>query len=174
MGDKLLRRHCTHVYSPQIGRPWQNKASMPPKSNLVNHEFYWGHLRECGWRVTYRNRNDSKTAASPQHGDSSKRWEPGAHCTACMQLNRLESVLSRCFSLSKPLPGSLAGLNLFHTLVCLRVLFAAWLVSSGREGPSESSQFQELPEAILSCFKELLSKVACFGLRGSCFLHNII
>lgn len=40
------------------------------------------------------------------------------------------------------LPRSWSGLRIFP---------AAWLVSSPREGPSESGEFQGLPEAISSC-----------------------
>lgn len=39
-------------------------------------------------------------------GESSRSWELRAHCTACRQLNRLESVFSRCLSWSKHLPAA--------------------------------------------------------------------
>jgi hypothetical protein len=58
--------------------------------------------------VTYRSRN-GETAGSPQPTPAwvtaHKSWEPGAYCIAC-KLDRLESVGSRYFSWSKPLPGS--------------------------------------------------------------------
>lgn len=54
-----------------------------------------------------------------------------------------------------------AGLDSSFQLACLRVFYTAllpWvreglsiLAYSGREGPRESDQFQELPEALLGC-----------------------
>ena len=90
--------------------------------------------------------------------DSSQSWEPGAYCTACRQLNRLESILSK-WLWSKCLPGS----PFFAALLFLRVFFAAQLPAlsafiaySSREGLSESRQFQGLPEAHLSCLPSWL------------------
>lgn len=61
-------------------------------------------------------------------GDSSQIWEPGAGCTACRQLSRLERALPRCLSCSKPLPGSLAAFCFFQA-AGLVLVFAAWLCS---------------------------------------------
>lgn len=45
----------------------------------------------------------------------------GVHFTVCRKLNRLEIVLSKILSWSKPLPG---------ILVCLYFFQSAWLVSA--------------------------------------------
>lgn len=92
---------------------------------------------------------------------------------AYRQLNRLESVLSKWLNYLKSFAGSWTG---------FRVFFAAWvfwedslqslLFSDGREWPSGSAQFQELLEAIVSCFtfylKELPCGVESFSLWGNC------
>jgi hypothetical protein len=62
----FLRRRSTHIYSPSIGNPQQTEVGMPPNSNLVNQEFYWGYLQEYRWGVTYRSRNGLKAAVSPK------------------------------------------------------------------------------------------------------------
>ena len=41
--------------------------------------------------------------------------------------------------------------NFLHSLDCLKVFFVAFTAFSGKEGFSESGQFQGPPEAILSC-----------------------
>lgn len=45
-------------------------------------------------RVTFRNRNDSMTAAlfKSYPGTGDPNWKPGAHCVACRQLGRLKSM----------------------------------------------------------------------------------
>lgn len=52
--------------------------------------------------VTYRNINNSKTAAAtkptPAWVTAYKSWEPGAPFTARQQLNGQESVFPRCLS----------------------------------------------------------------------------
>ena len=96
--------------------------------------------------------------------DNSQSWEPGAHCTACRLLNRLENVLSKWLGVqlsqavqqvcaaarqlvwSQILLCSLAFLGWIHLRWTALLLFIlAW-----REGPSESDQSQELPKAIFS------------------------
>ena len=114
----------------------------------------------------YRRRNGSKTATWPKPipawVTAYKIWKPEAHCTACRQLNCLESVLSRCLSWSKPLPGNSDSFSFFQTsgLVSgsLQLSFLlskgdsqSFIIYSEREGPSESGQFQGFPEGILSC-----------------------
>ena len=60
-------------------------------------------------------------------------WKPRPQCIACRHFNRLESVLSRCDSLS----GSSACLRAFPSrLYCLYM--------PGEEHPSEFGQFQGL------------------------------
>jgi hypothetical protein len=49
----------TPIYSSQIGSPWQTQVQIPPKSYLVNHEFYWGYLQKQKWL------KDSCIIASP-------------------------------------------------------------------------------------------------------------
>jgi len=95
-------------------------------------------------------------------GDSS--WVKAgtwSKCTACRQLNRLDSVLpkgtlvkttSRCLVWFPLLPRSWSDLRVFFAAYLLwEWLSACWLASSVREEPSESGRFQGLPEAILSC-----------------------
>lgn len=67
------------------------------------------------------------------------------------------------------------------------VFSAAFISDSGREGPSESSQFQELPRAILSCLPSCLrsfpggwnvwisdSFLIMFAiLKGNCWMPNL-
>jgi hypothetical protein len=51
------------------------------------------------------------TKAHLSMGDSLQSWEPGAHYR---KLNRLESVLPKWLSWSKPLPGSSAAFCFFQ------------------------------------------------------------
>ena len=147
----FLGRCSRHILT-QAGSPPKNKVQIPPKSNLVNHEFYCGYLQECGWGVTYRSRNDSKTAIilpkpGPTHVLNS--WEPGAHCTACRH-GRLQCP----FQLSYLVSASSRQLIWWHSPVCsstcLNFLGSSALVASflrdarlptaysDREGHSES------------------------------------
>lgn len=65
-------------------------------------------------------------------GDSSLYYEPGAHCTPCRQLNRLETVLSRCRGGLNPFQ-MLSGFRLPGRRFSLRVSFTAWLCFSERD-----------------------------------------
>lgn len=103
------------------------------------NEFYWGYLQEHRWRVTHRSRNVSKTAASlkptPAWVTAQKCWEPGAYCTGCRQLNRMESVLSWWLSWSEPLPGTKAALCFFQAarLVWLSQQSLLFYIHLGKE-----------------------------------------
>lgn len=65
---------------------------------------------ECGIGVSFRSKNDSKTAPSPKAhpslGESSRKY----HMTF-RKLGRTENLSSSQISWSKPLQGSLAGLS---------------------------------------------------------------
>lgn len=126
-------------------------------------------------------------------GDSSHSW---GHCTACRQLKRLGSVLSRWPALL--LQASSQFLFLPSSRSYLTVL-AAWLdwesslqfsfarleeplsfycfTYTSREEPNESCQFQELPEAVLSCLHSCLRSfptgwnVSVLG--GNCYATGI-
>ena len=139
-------------HSPQERNPQKTKVWIPRKSYLMIKWLFIG--------VTYRNMGEGLFTStemtqrqlhhqrSPQRGDGSQSREPGAHCTACRQFNRLKSILSR---LSCPVV-----LSLFQAVwlipACSRLLCSFESGSSqhlfftlGREGPNESGQFQGLP-----------------------------
>lgn len=110
--------------------------------------------------------------------DSSQSWEHGAHYTACRQLNRLESALSKRFRCSKTLPGCRVAFHLLQTTVlvsesslhfffllgqstlklsflCLSgTLSFCGLLWQGRH--TETGHIQELPEATWSCLPSCL------------------
>ena len=154
-------RHNTHIYSPQNQRPCQTKLCILPNSNLVNKRVLlglptgiWvsGNLQKQKWL-----RDTCITKAHASMGDSSQSWAPGTHCTARRQLSGVENVLSKRASWSQ----QAASLVWESLQPCLSQVFVAWLswalllvaglVCCRREWPSESGQFQGLPEAILSC-----------------------
>jgi hypothetical protein len=53
----------THLRYRSHDRPKCGRHQSPTWST---NEFSWGYLQEYGWEVTYKTRNDSKTAASPK------------------------------------------------------------------------------------------------------------
>lgn len=77
------------------------KGRTPPKPRLVNKQILPGLLIGVWVRGYFQGRN-AKTAVSPKATPAwmktSESRTPGAHCTACRQLNRLERVLSRQLS----------------------------------------------------------------------------
>ena len=137
----FLGRHITHVYSTQIGDPQQTKIEVTSKFYLVNQWVLLGLLTGIWVMVIYRNRSDSKTAASPK---PTLLWV-AAHKAGNWNMSQLpvsqqlECALSRNLSCSKPLPGSLMGFcfyqarGLWQSLLCsltmLRFFFAGWLCS---------------------------------------------
>lgn len=109
--DTTLMETWTSIYLPQIGNWWQTKVWLSPKSKLVTQWIsVW--LFTGMVRVTYRNRNVSKTAISLKPTVSwvtaHKIW--GAQCTDSRHLNRLENIIT---SWPEPLPRSSAGRCLF-------------------------------------------------------------
>ena len=80
-----------------------------------------------------RSRNDSKTAAgsrpTPAWVTAHESWDPGAHCTACRQLSRAESVPSTWLRWSNPLLSSSHGSSLFQ-VSGLRIFLTAWCLRS--------------------------------------------
>ena len=125
---KLLLGRCnTQIFPPQIEKQWQTKID----TVRVQLGKPWVLLRLLtGAEMTQRQLHHY---SPPQHGwwvTAHKSWEPGAHCTSCRQLTRLENVLSR-WLWSKPLPGSwflllldsCSGLkNRLYSLACLSLL----------------------------------------------------
>ena len=118
--------------------------------------------------VTWKSRNFWKTITSPKSTpswvtDSLLSWKTRVYCTAYRQLNSLGNVLSRCLSCS-----SCFSLSLLCSFYHQKVFFLAQLLSNPRlehwaftatlagRGPSETDQFQGLPEAILSCLPSCL------------------
>lgn len=86
----------------QTGKQQLVKERIPPKINLANQWALFisnqgvthrsmGKELSTGTEMTLR----GITKAPLQHGQqSTKAGKPGAHCTACKQINRLDSVLS--------------------------------------------------------------------------------
>lgn len=117
--------------------------------------------------VTYRSRNNSKSAASPKPTEQSQAHKLGTHRTACRPLSGSEHGLSRWFNGSEPLPGSWVYLNLLCSSTHLAVIGSSFhhLHSSGREGLGEPGAFQGLAEAslygLLPVFVELSFKMEC-------------
>lgn len=63
----FLGRCSTCMHSSQIGTQWQIEVWISSKTNLVNSWILLGVLTGIWGKVTYRRRNDSKTAASRKH-----------------------------------------------------------------------------------------------------------
>ena len=116
-----------NVYPSQIGSRWQTKVRRPLDSNAANLVLYWGYIQDYRCGVTYRSRNDSKTAVSPKSTPSwltaQKSWEPRAHCTLCALHSSiwLEHVFSSQFGWSEPLQAAQLVSAFFQTawLICL-------------------------------------------------------
>lgn len=142
----------------------------------MNHWVVLGWLTLVGWVITCRSRNDSKTAAAsksiPTPLTAHKIWEPRTHCTACMQLNRLERVSFPSHCHFKPLAESWA---VFYYLLSgswssFRVFFADWFVwvffptyiaYSGKEGPSETWWVSVTSWSYFELFLSSLKKLSC-------------
>jgi len=152
----FLRRQNTHIFSLQTRIIWQVIVHIPPKFHLVNQ---WVSLELLAgvWVM-------GSLQAQKWFKDT---WEPRLHCTACRKLNRLENILSRRLSWSKPLPGSSTGFCFFPAVGLVSWVFAAawfiwqWLSAvsiaySGSKGSSKFGQFQGLPEAIMTCLPSCL------------------
>ena len=98
----FLGRLKQMVYLPQIKSWRQTQVQILPKSILVDQwglsrlltEIQmWGYLQERKW---LKDRSITKALPQPPWLTAHKNWEPGAHCTACRQLNRSEGVSSAC------------------------------------------------------------------------------
>ena len=132
----------TCIYSLPRGSLEQTQVQIPPKSNLVNQYVYWGYLPEYRGGVTHRSRNDSyvtKVHPSSQTGNLEHTAQPVGSSTGWKVSFPAASVALNLF-----LPGSSICLRVSPSILCSLLL--------GREVPSESGQFQELPEAILSFY----------------------
>ena len=112
-----LERYNTHLQTPDR-EPTKDKSTDTTQVHFGKHYFITVAFRNIDWEgVTYRSRNDSDCCISKTHSSTAhtQSWERGAGCTACRQLNRLESVLSRFLSWSEPLlPGIWAGVFFFQ------------------------------------------------------------
>lgn len=84
-------------------------------------------------------------------GDSSKSWEPGAHCKTYCQFNRLESLfqmhefslnLFQAVLLVCPFFMKLAWLRVFAAWL-LRVFFAALVLTLGERDPMNLVSFRD-------------------------------
>lgn len=110
----LQQQNCllTRVVWQLSGETWTNiclpldrdlmvEQSMDTTKVQIGVTTYWGYLMS---------RNSSKIAVSPkstsQWKTAHKSWAPGAHCTMCQQLSRLESVFSRWLSCPEPLQAA--------------------------------------------------------------------
>lgn len=129
-----------------------------------------GYLQEYGWGVTYSSRNESDSCIAktlPIEGDGSQNWKLGGHCTACRSLVRLKRVLFVWHFLNFFWVSLLASASSRKLVTACLVsecfqLNSVWeglsvlIAYFGRgEGSSEAGQFQELPEALLSCLSSL-------------------
>lgn len=111
----FIGRYNTHLYSPQIGSPQETKVWIPPKSDLVNQWALIGLLtgiwmEACLWEQKWHKAS----------------WEPGTHCIAYRQLNRVS--FPRCLLL----PGSWSRSRLFYAArLVWEWLSAVFIVYSG-------------------------------------------
>lgn len=137
----LLGRHAWDnmlVSSIQLGIPKYGYHQSPA---WWTNEFCWANLYPYEWGVPYRSRNESKTA-SPKPTQAwvtaHTSWEPGAPCTA-FPCNGLVWIF----------------LQPFFSEIQLLLLI-------GPGGPSQSGQFQGLPETIFSCLPSCLKSSAAW------------
>ena len=123
------KRQHTHIYLLQIENPWHIKVQIVPKSNLVN-QWVLLVLLTAIW-VTFRCRNDSKTAASlssPQHPWQLIKMETHSPLHS-LQASQQRNVFSRWLSWSKLwLDTSSTGSCLFQSSWSGLSVFAAWLI----------------------------------------------
>lgn len=102
--------------------------------------------------------------------DSSQNWEPGAHCTACRQLNRLESgsnpYVGRLSASSRLLVWSQNSWQLFPVSPCSLVL----LTLAGRQLINLVS-FRNFLKLFTFLPKELPYRMEYFSLRGNCYIR---
>lgn len=77
---------CAPDREPQTGQ-----SANTTKVQFAEPRVLLGLLTSV-WIRDYR---DASSKVLPGMGDSSQSWEPKAYCTACRQLNRQKSVLSR-------------------------------------------------------------------------------
>ena len=99
--------------------------------------------------------------------------KPGTQCTACSSPAGWKCPFQSLWP--KPLQHS-AGLTLCSSVSShLKQALSAFIAYSGRQTPSGSSQFQGLPEAILSYLPSCIRRVLQDGmfLFGRRLLHNI-
>ena len=109
----LQQKLFSYSEVPSPPRAWDLEFSF---SLWLNGVWKWNGSTYNTFLLLVPNRKNSCiTKAHTSTGANLQSWESGAHHTACRQLNRLESVLSRFFSWSKPLPGSLAAFCFFQT-----------------------------------------------------------
>lgn len=152
-----------YVSLPQVGSPWKPTVWISPKSNLVNQRLLLGSLRGIWVQVYLQQhkwpRDSCIIKVHPRMGTAHKSWEPEAQGTTHWQLNRLESLPSRCLHRSesvqvdKPVSAAFRLLSWFlpgtwaHQRATLRSHYCSLL---GERGPSQSGQLQGLAEALLS------------------------
>lgn len=133
----FLGRHeqtSTHSREENDGRVKKRHRQSP---TWWTSEFHWGYLHKCGRVCTCKSTNDSKNAALPKHAR--------AHVTAH------ESCAFSGVSDDQSLFLDPADLRVFQEAQLIWKCFFTVLVayiSLGKEGTSESVQFQGLPEAL--------------------------
>jgi hypothetical protein len=166
-----MQSRSTHI-SASDREPTTDQGTCTTQAQLgETNELDWGYLQESRWGVTYRSRNDSKTAASPR---SIPAWVTDSSHLHSLQVAQQAEELS--------FPGDSVGLNLWQaallvpvssrelvwsqsssqlsSLFCLRGTLCFYdLLSQWGGGSNEFGHFQGLLEAIFSCltilFKEL-------------------
>lgn len=102
MPDSLLPSvTSSNISGPVKCRAWLRALITDKKPMIDPYGYHWSptywamgcdwvYLQEYGWRVSYRSRKDSKTAAASNHTqcvwDNVQRLGIWKHCTACKQL----------------------------------------------------------------------------------------
>jgi hypothetical protein len=126
------------------------------------------------------------TKAHPRRGDNSQAMGTWSLLHSLQANQHVEESPCRCLSWSKTssrqgcwfllLPGSWSGIRVFFALS--EKGLSAFVAYFDREGPGRSTQFQELPEAILSCLPSCLKSfptgMACFNLPGNCYTTEVV
>ena len=128
----LQGRGSTYLFTPDRELT-KDQRTIPPKSSLVNQ---WVLLDEYGWKLNYRSRNDSKTAASPKSTPA---------CVKALRAGTLKHTAQPQGSLrgwKESFPDISVGLNIFQAsqLVSASCKQLDWSLRLSFLPPEEYSQ----------------------------------
>lgn len=176
----FLRRCNTQAYTSPCHKmdPMTHPSNSCTEAHLYEQtRFYWGYLRECGWRTTYRNRDDPKVAEAlkkkkthPNTGKSS--WKEAASFELSAQLTssstglrNLSSVVQLLIVLSPCLQGAFKSLVSFHFVdscfTHLRRVLS--LLSSPGENSSIKKKLQYIKQPVWAQPSYASVYVSCLG-----------